>query len=159
MPLFYYRAKLKIERLIENSGLPWTILRSTQFHDLIVRGCAALARLPVMMVPAGTSFQPIDVGEVADRLVELAVGPPAGRVPDMGGPQVRSTGDLARAYLRATGRHCHVLPVRLPGAVFGGYRRGGHLAPDHAVGRVTFEEFLAERVISEPRPGGSDLGR
>jgi uncharacterized protein YbjT (DUF2867 family) len=65
---------------------------------------------------------------------------------NLGGPQVRSTQDLARAYLRASGRHRLVLPVRLPGPVFGGYRQGGHLAPERAVGRITFEEFLAERL-------------
>jgi uncharacterized protein YbjT (DUF2867 family) len=74
------------------------------------------------------------------RLVHCATT--AGRVPDLGGPQVRSARDLARAYLRASGRHRRVLP----GAVFRGYRQGGHLAPGRAVGRVTFEEFLAERL-------------
>lgn len=147
VPLGYYRAKFEVERLIESSGFPWTILRATQFHDLILRGCTALARLPVMLVPAGASFQPIEVREVADRLVELSTVAPAGRVPDMGGPEVRSTRDLAGWYLRATDRHRRVLPVRIPGAVFSAYRAGGHLAPDRAVGRLTFEEFLAERVI------------
>jgi len=153
VPLGYYRAKLDVERLIESSGLPWTMLRATQFHDLILRGCAMLARLPVMPVPAGTSFQPIEVCEVANRLVELSTAPPAGRVPDMGGPEIRSTGDLARSYLRAADRHRRVLPVPIPGAIFSAYRAGGHLAPDRAAGRLTFEEFLAERVTPAP---GSD---
>jgi hypothetical protein len=38
-----------------------------------------------------------------------------------------------------------VLPVRLPGKVFRAYRDGGHLATEHADGRRTFEEFLAEK--------------
>jgi nucleoside-diphosphate-sugar epimerase len=80
-----------------------------------------------------------------ERLAELATGPAAGRVPDMGGPEVRGAASLALSYLAARGRDRPVVPVRLPGTVFAGYRRGDHLAPDHAVGRVTFEEFLAER--------------
>jgi hypothetical protein len=99
----------------------------------------------VLPGPAGTSFQPIEAGEVAARLAELATGVGAGRVPDMGGPEVRGAASLALSYLAARGRHRPVVPVRLPGAVFAGYRRGSHLAPDHAVGRVTFEGFLAER--------------
>src|SRR5215469_10681349 len=95
VPMGYYRAKLAVERMIEDSGLPWTILRATQFHELILRGCEALARLPVLLVPAASSFQPVSAGEVAGRLACLAGQPPAGRVPDMGGPQVRSSGDLA----------------------------------------------------------------
>lgn len=148
VPAGYYRAKLAVERLIEDSGLPWTILRATQFHELILRGCELLARLPVLLVPAGTSFQPVSAGEVAGRLACLAGQPPAGRAPDLGGPQVRGTRDLAHSYLRASGRHRRVVPIRLPGRAFAGYRHGGHLAPDQATGTVTFDEFLAARFTS-----------
>lgn len=142
VPLGYYKAKLATEQLIEGSGVPYTILRTTQFHDLLLRIFTALAKSPVMPLPSGVRDQPIDVGEVADRLGELAVGQPAGRVPDMGGPEVRSLRDLARSYLLATRRRRLTLPVPLPGAAGRGYRAGGHLAPDHAVGRITFDEFL-----------------
>jgi uncharacterized protein YbjT (DUF2867 family) len=145
VPVGYYKSKLEVEQQVENSGLPWTVLRATQYHQLILRGCQALAHLPVLPVPAGTAFQPVDAREVAVRLAELATGPAAGRVPDMGGPEVRGAASLALSYLAARGRDRPVVPVRLPGAVFAGYRRGVQLAPDHAVGRVTFEEFLAER--------------
>ena len=47
-----------------------------------------MAGLPVIPVPAGFRFQPIDAGEVAARPVELALGTPAGLVPDMAGPRV-----------------------------------------------------------------------
>ena len=67
------------------------------------------------------------------------------RVPDLGGPDVRAVRELARRYLRASGRHRPVLPVRLPGRAFSPFRQGGNLTPDHAVGRITFDEFLAER--------------
>jgi uncharacterized protein YbjT (DUF2867 family) len=155
IPVGYYGSKLKVERQVEDSGLPWTVLRATQFHQLILRGCEALAHLPVLPVPAGTAFQPVDAREVAERLAELAAGPVAGRVPDMGGPEVRGAASLALSYLAARGRDRPVVPVRLPGAVFAGYRRGGLLAPGHAVGRVTFEEFLAERFGS----ASADHGR
>jgi uncharacterized protein YbjT (DUF2867 family) len=151
IPVGYYRTKLQTERLIASSGLPWTILRATQFHDLIARGCAALARLLVLPVPAATSFQPVDTGEVAARLAELATGAPAGRVPDMAGPQVLAAADIARSYLRASGRHRRVQPVWLPGRAASALRRGDHLAPGHADGRVTFEEFL------DSRPGARTL--
>lgn len=153
VPMGYYRSKLETERLIADSGLPWTVLRATQFHDLIARGCSVLARLPALPVPAATSFQPVDAGEVAARLAELATGPPAGRVPDMGGPQVRSAADLARSYLRVSGRRRPVRPVRLPGRAAAALRRGDHLAPGHAEGRATFEDFLASRLGAGPSAG------
>ncbi|MFP8902809.1 SDR family oxidoreductase [Streptomyces atacamensis] len=146
VPLPYYRAKLAAERVVAESGLPWTVLRATQFHDLIARVTDAQRLSPVALALAGVRFQPVDAEEVAERLADLAVGEPAGRVPDMGGPQVRDHAELTRATLRARGRRRPVLPLWLPGAAFRGYRAGGHLAPDHAVGRITYEEYLAGAV-------------
>ena len=84
----YFGSKLAAERAVADSGLPWTTLRATQFHDLLLLVVRQLARLPVVPVPAGIRFQPVDAGEVAARLVELALVRPAGLVPDLGGPRV-----------------------------------------------------------------------
>jgi uncharacterized protein YbjT (DUF2867 family) len=146
VPFFYYRQKLAAEKVIENSDLPNTILRATQFHDLILRICSSLSRTPVMFVPSATDFQPVDAGEVASRLVELASGAATGRVPDMGGPEVLTVTELARTYLEAAGKRRRIASVHIPGRLFDGYRRGGHLAPDHLDGSLTFAEFLARRL-------------
>ncbi|MEV8018522.1 NAD(P)H-binding protein [Streptomyces sp. NPDC086554] len=146
VPLGYYRTKLAVERLIEESGLGWTVLRTTQFHDLVLQVLESSAKLPVMLLPSGVSDQPVEVGEVADRLAQLAAAPPAGRVEDMGGPEVRTFPDLARAYLRASGKRRPLVPVRLAGKTYRAFRAGGHLAPERAVGKGTFEEFLAARA-------------
>lgn len=146
VPLGYYKVKLKVERLLEESGLGVTILRTTQFHDLVEQVVAMAAKLPVVPLPYGVRVQPIAVEEVADRLAELAVPTPSGRVPDMGGPEIRTLPDLGRAYLSATGRRRRVVPLPLWGKAYAGFRRGGHLAPSHAAGRVTFAEFLARRA-------------
>jgi uncharacterized protein YbjT (DUF2867 family) len=145
VPVGYYRVKLTEERMIEDSGVAWTVLRATQFHDLVRVILATLARSPVMPIPSGVSAQPIDVRDVAARLVELAARRPAGRAPDLGGPQIRAMADLAACYLRAAGKRRLVLPVRLPGRVFRAYRQGGHLTPANAAGRRTFDEYLAEQ--------------
>lgn len=145
VPLGYYTVKHRVERMIEDSGIGATIQRTTQFHDLVLSIVSGAAKLPVMPVPAGVSVQPVDSGEVAGRLAALAAGPPAGRVPDMGGPEVRELTGLAAVYLRATGRKRRVVPVRLAGKAYAAYRSGGHLSPEHAVGTMTFEEFLARR--------------
>ncbi|BBC38048.1 Nucleoside-diphosphate sugar epimerase [Streptomyces graminofaciens] len=145
VPFGYYKAKLAVERLVEESGLGWTTLRATQFHDLVVQLFQALSKPPVMLLPAGLSDQPVAVAEVADRLAELAAGAPAGRVDDMGGPEIRTFPDLARAYLAATGRRRPILSVPLFGAAYRAFRSGDHLTPDKAVGKGTFEEYLAGR--------------
>ena len=67
-------------------------------------------------------------------------------MPDLAGPKVYEVADLLRGYLRATGRHRPIVPVRIPGQAGRAFRAGANLAPGRAVGRRTWEEFLAERV-------------
>jgi uncharacterized protein YbjT (DUF2867 family) len=142
----YFGSKLAAERAVADSGLPWTTLRATQFHDLFLMTARQMARLPVIPVPARFQFQPVDAGEVATRLVELALGTPAGLVPDIAGPRVYGMAELVRGYLRASRKHRPIVPVRMPGKAARAIRAGANLAPDRAVGRRTWEEFLAERV-------------
>ena len=145
----YFGFKLAAERVVADSGLPWTTLRAAQFHDLSLTVAQQMAKLPVIPVPAGVRFQPVDTGEVAARLVELALGTPAGLVPDMGGPRVYSTAGLLREYLRARGQHRLLVPVWLPGKAARAVRAGANLAPQRAVGHRTWEDFLADRVLNE----------
>ncbi|HET6772347.1 MAG TPA: NAD(P)H-binding protein [Acidimicrobiales bacterium] len=142
----YFGSKLAAERIVSDSGLPWTTLRATQFDDLVLMVARQLAKLPVEPVPTGFRFQPVDAGDVADRLVELALGAPAGLVPDIAGPRIYGIAELLRGYLRAQGKHRLLVPVRLPGKAAHALRDGANLAPDRAVGRRTWEDFLAERV-------------
>jgi uncharacterized protein YbjT (DUF2867 family) len=143
----YVRAKLEAERIVAGSGLPWTTLRATQFFELILDGSRKLARLPVVPVPAGFPTQPVGAGEVAARLAELTLGEPAGRVPDMAGPQVLGFADLVRGYLRASGRKRPVLPVWLPGLR---RIRDGALIPEPSaealIAERTWGDFLADRL-------------
>ena len=83
---------------------------------------------------------------MADRLAELALGPPAGLAPDLAGPRAYPMADLVRGYLRAAGKRRPVVPVWLPGQAARAVRADANLAPGQAVGRRTWEEFLAERV-------------
>jgi uncharacterized protein YbjT (DUF2867 family) len=146
----YFASKLDAEHVIAGSGIPWTTLRATQFFDLTLRTVAAMARLPLIPVPAGLRFQPVDSGEVADRLVELALASPAGLVPALAGPRVYDMGDLVRTYLRAAGKHRAIVRVPTPGRAAAAIRAGANLAPDRAVGRRTWEAFLAERLPRRP---------
>jgi uncharacterized protein YbjT (DUF2867 family) len=155
IPVSYYRTKLAVEGLLAGSGLPWTVLRTTQFHDFVTQFFDLQRRSPVFVVLGGVQVQPVDVRDVAARLAELAAGPPAGRVADLGGPEVRSLRELAQLYAQARGLRRAVLPVPLPGAVMRGYREGGHLTPEHADGRITFAGHLRARgypgLRAEPR--------
>jgi uncharacterized protein YbjT (DUF2867 family) len=148
----YFAGKRAAEKVVADSGLPWTTLRATQFHDLILTVAQQIAKLPVVPIPADFRVQPIDADEVAARLVELTLGEPSGLVPDMGGPRVYGAAQLLRGYLRAGKRRRRpIVPVWLPGKAARAFRDGANLAPEQAVGQRTWEEFLAER-LSQRRP-------
>jgi uncharacterized protein YbjT (DUF2867 family) len=151
IPWPYYRAKLAAERAVEASGLPWTVLRATQFHEFTDDLLARLTRLPVVPAPRGWRFQPVDVGEVAARLAAAVDAGPAGRLPDLGGPEVLTVPELTELHLTATGRRRRVVavPVPVPGAFSRALRAGANLAPAGRAGR-TFAQFLAERTGTEP---------
>jgi uncharacterized protein YbjT (DUF2867 family) len=143
----YFESKLAAERVVANSGLPWTTLRATQFHESLLKLVQQMAKLPVIPVPAGWKFQPVDAAEVAARLVELALGVPSGLVQDIAGPHVYEMAELMRSYLRIRGKHRLILPVWTPGKAARVVRAGANLAPGRAVGR-TWEDFLAGRMIT-----------
>lgn len=143
----YFASKLDAERIVAHSGLPWTTLRATQFFDSMLMVVRQMAKMPVIPVP-GVRFQPIDTGEVATRLVELALGKPSGLVPDIAGPRVYGMDELVGSYLRASHRRRLIMPVRLPGKAARAVRDGANLAPDRAVGHRTWEDFLAQRLGS-----------
>ncbi|MFF2146898.1 SDR family oxidoreductase [Kitasatospora sp. NPDC058190] len=145
VPIAYYKAKLACERVVRESGLGWTVLRATQFHDLLFKAFGVSAKLPVFPVVTGARIQPVDVREVAAHVARLVGAEPAGFAPEVGGPRARSYRELAEAYLRAAGRRRVLLPLRVPGAVGRALRAGGLTAPERAVGRGTFEEALARR--------------
>jgi uncharacterized protein YbjT (DUF2867 family) len=143
----YFESKLASERAVADSGLPWTTLRATQFFELVEVIGRAMARLPVVPVAAGVRFQPVDTGEVAARLVELALGAPAGLAADIAGPRIYEMAELIRGYLRVHRLRRLLVPVRLPGKAAAAVRAGANLAPDRAVGHRTWEEFLAGQVM------------
>ena len=142
----YFGMKLATERVVEGSGLGWTTLRATQFHDLILMVARALAKLPVIPAPTGSRFQPVDATDVAERMAELALGEPSGLVPDLAGPKIYTVAELVNSYLGAAGQRRPLVPVRIPGRAARALRAGANLAPDRAVGKRTWEQFLADRI-------------
>jgi uncharacterized protein YbjT (DUF2867 family) len=154
LPLSYFRSKLAAEQAVANSGIPWTTMRATQFHDLVVTLGQKMAYLPVLPVPSAIRFQPVDAGEVAARLVELAFDAPAGLVRDFAGPSVYPMAHLVRSYLTASGKHRLIMPLRLPGKTGRAYREGANLSLGATTGRHTWEAFLADRFESQALPAG-----
>jgi uncharacterized protein YbjT (DUF2867 family) len=149
IPFGYYQAKWTAEKIIEESPVPWSILRATQFHTLMDIALEGLTKLPlVAFLPLNFKFQLIEIGEVADCLVESVKAGPSGRLPDIGGPKVQKAGDLAKAWLRAKGKRRLVLPLPLFGKTAKGFRQGLNTVPSNPYGRITFSEWLNQKYVN-----------
>jgi uncharacterized protein YbjT (DUF2867 family) len=146
IPLPYYRYKLEVEQLVTASQVPHTILRATQFHNLLDRIFSAQRYLPAVLAPSVT-LQPIAVDDVAVRLTELVSQPPVnGRAPDIGGPERNRLPDLARAWRSARHSRRPVVPLRVPGKTFRAYASGAALVEGPAYGAITFADYLGGKA-------------
>jgi uncharacterized protein YbjT (DUF2867 family) len=136
----YYRAKREAELAIERSGARWTIQRTTQFHDfmdwLLSRGW--------FVATPHLAFQPVDVGEVCERLSVLVERGPSGIAPEFGGPEVLGIHDLAAQRDRALGSRTRLIPVPAVGPL-ADFDAGRHLSPEHLRGTLTWHDWLARR--------------
>lgn len=152
IPLGLYSTKLADEQRLAASGLPWSVLRATQFHDLVAALIGGLAASPILLLPKGVRIQPVDVTEVGQRLAALALGAATRRIDEFGGPEVRSLRSLADAVLEQSGRHRRTVEVPLAGSIGRALVAGHNLTPDHADGRITFEDYLARMRATGDRP-------
>ena len=145
VPFGYYQGKLCQEELcLAGTAVPATVLRATQFHEFPAQLLARVpAWSPIVPVPAMRS-QTVAAREVAQALVAAALAPPAGRLPDLAGPQVEEMAELVRRVLRAQHRPGRVLGVRIPGRAGRGMVDGS-LTPSEPGprGTQTFDEWLA----------------
>jgi uncharacterized protein YbjT (DUF2867 family) len=141
IPYAYYKAKVAAEEIIKAGGVPWTIQRATQFPELLDR-FLRISRGPFLFVPRSISFQPVDSGEVAERLAQLATSAPAGMLEDFGGPEVLTTKGLAQTWLARRGMHKRIVSFPVPGKAGRAFRAGHHLCPDHRQGRATWGDWV-----------------
>jgi uncharacterized protein YbjT (DUF2867 family) len=142
VPYVYYRAKLACEKAIEQSGIPFTILRATQFHSFVAMIPRAQRRLPVIF-SLNLPDQPIAVEEVANRLVELVDAGPSGHVADIGGPEQLTLRSAIDTWQAAAGTRKPVWTIPLGGGMARAMRAGAHMPGLPGYGTGTFAEYAA----------------
>lgn len=113
----YIRGKVAQESAAATSGVPWTVVRATQFHELAEPIVESLVVGDEVRAPAAL-IQTIDSTEVTAILARIAVGGPLNTIHNVGGPQKMSFSDMARAVLRHQSRTLNV--VDDPSATYSG---------------------------------------
>lgn len=145
IPVAYYRHKLAAETRVSDGRVRWTIVRGTQFHDLIDTWCRSLAKSPLPVGMRGWKVQPVHVADFAEVLWDVAAGPARGRAPDVAGPQVLTWPEVVAAWRGATGRRPFAIGLPIPGELSRLMREGAACAPEHAVGSLSWSDWLARR--------------
>ncbi len=154
VPYAYYRYKLMAEDRVRSAPVAWTILRGTQFHDLMDFFFRRFTRYPIALLPKSWLGQPVHVDEFADALWGCVAAGPSRRAPDFAGPEVLCWGDMMRTWLAAQRRRKLVLNLPLPGRMANALRAGGVTAPGRAVGRLTWASWVGAKY---GRPGAAAL--
>jgi uncharacterized protein YbjT (DUF2867 family) len=138
----YFRAKVAQEKLIERAGIPYTIVRSTQFLEFL-GGIADSAMDGGKVRVSPGLFQPIASDDVAAIVADVALAPPKNGIIDIGGPERGPFNEIVARYLKAVGDPREV--VRDPDArYFGGLVDDQSLVPlgDARLGRIGFDEWF-----------------
>src|SRR5215470_3319235 len=138
----YFRAKVAQEKLIKAAGIPYTIIRSTQFMEFLGAIAASAADGNTVRVSPGL-FQPIAADDVAAAVADVAVAPPKNGIVEIAGPERQPFNEIVARYLKAVGDPRKV--VRDPEARYwGGKVDDRSLVPlgEARLGRIGLDEWV-----------------
>jgi uncharacterized protein YbjT (DUF2867 family) len=139
----YFRAKVAQENLIKASGIPYTLLRATQFFEF-VEGIVQSFAVGEEFCVSPALIQPIASDDVVAALAEVVLAAPVNGTVEVGGPEAMPIDELARRFLRATGDGRKVLPD-VHARYFGAVLNDQSLVPgkNPRLGAIRFEDWIA----------------
>jgi len=138
----YFRAKVAQEKLVEASGIPYTIIRSTQFMEFLGGIAASSVQGNAIHLSPG-SFQPIAADDVAAFVADVALAAPRNGIVEIAGPERAPFDEIVARYLKSVGDPREV--VRDSEALyFGGRVDERSLVPlgEARLGRIGLDEWL-----------------
>lgn len=138
----YFRAKVEQEKLIAASGVPYSILRATQFMEFLgAIADSGLSDGKLHLSPK--QFQPIAADDVAALVADAALAAPVNGIVDIAGPERGPLADVVRTYLQATGDTREIV-VDSHATYFGGAIDEQSLVPlgDARLGRIALKDWL-----------------
>jgi len=142
----YFRAKQVQENLIKQSGIPYTIVHSTQFLEFL-SGIAAAATEGNNVRLSPAAIQPISSEDVADVMAEVTLGAPRNGILEIAGPEKFSLSDLVQQYLTKNQDPRQVV-ADAHARYYGAEINDQSLVPgsNPRLGKVTFETWYASQL-------------
>jgi len=145
----YFRAKQEQERIIQTSGVPYTIVHSTQFFEFMASIVGSAAVGDEVRVPPA-AFQPIAAEDVAELLKDITLAGPENKIVEIAGPERMPQDEFVRTYMQATGdrrkllRDVHAL-------YFGIALNDESLVPGAGprLGKIRFSDWLNSQPVKK----------
>ena len=100
LPVKYFKIKKKVEEVIQQAGISFTILRATQFFEFFEKEVIKYQKLPIAIVPGDILYQPIEVRLVSDKLIEIAKSKPQNKILELGGSEKILLKDALKIWLK-----------------------------------------------------------
>ena len=142
----YFGAKLAQEKLIKGSGIPYSIVRATQFFEFLGAIAQSATEGQTVRLPSA-AFQPIAAKDVAAALTDVALGEPLNDTVEVAGPERTSLDELVRRFLRSTKDSREVI-TDAEACYFGVPVDDQTLVPglNPRIGPTSFEDWLSRSV-------------
>jgi uncharacterized protein YbjT (DUF2867 family) len=143
-PYAFYQVKLACERLIARSGIPYSVIRASQFPQLVLSTLRRGLRGPLCLVPYGFSAQPVAVEDYAEHIADRIETGPSNTITEFAGPERLTAPEIARIWLQETGQRKVIVPVPIRGRVARAFRLQSNIADAGAPrGTRTWREYVA----------------
>lgn len=143
-PYRYYQHKLRAEESIINSGIPYTILRITQFHDFVLNRILDVRdENDVILVPGGLKFQSIDLADVCKRIDQLIQIGAGDSIQQIGGPEILKIEDIVQDYQKIFTSTKSIRSTSTLNDFQKLFTTGINLCPDHKWGTTTWRDYLS----------------
>ena len=145
IPIGYYKQKRQSEKMIIESGIPYSILRSTQFHDFVDKTLTQIMKFPVFFLPKKMLLQPIQTEVTAKNLAMLLTQGPTGRIDSIGGKQRYTLSELLKLWQKATNNHSFAFNLPLFGKFGKALNEGKLTCEKNASEGLSWEEWLKRK--------------
>lgn len=143
----YYQNKLHTEKVIIDSGVPYTILRVTQFHDFVYNRIinSNNSEDESIAIPGGLKFQSIDLTDVCAEILRLLKNGATNSILQVGGPEILESSGIAKTYQNVTSPEKKISIVPPGNDLQKLFTTGINLCPDHKKGKKTWRDFLLKK--------------
>ena len=142
IPFSYYRQKLSSENAIKRSGISYSIVRATQFHEFAHRIIENLLKYRIGILPKKIVLQTIDSSLVAKKLMNVSQKRPQNKTYELGGAEILNLGQMADEWLNLTGKHRLIINTPIPGKLGKALRFGKLTTSYKYVESSTYRQWL-----------------